>query len=98
MVGEVAALLLAEETIDALLVMMTTNADPPALEVARGVARAAEGGTKPVIVARTGAEFLAPDSVAFYQTSRIPLYPMPDRAVRAIRAMADYSAGSAALG
>jgi acyl-CoA synthetase (NDP forming) len=96
MVGQVTALLLAEETIDAVLVMMTTNADPPALEVARGVAHAAEGSGKPVIVARTGAEFLAPDSVAFYQAARIPLFPMPDRAVRALRAMADYAGCGAA--
>ncbi|MFN8511968.1 MAG: acetate--CoA ligase family protein [Chloroflexia bacterium] len=90
MVGQVAALLLAEEQIDAVLVMMTTNADPPALEVARGVAAAAAGSDKPVVVARTGAEFLAPDSIAFYQEARIPLFPMPDRAVRAIKAMVDY--------
>jgi acyl-CoA synthetase (NDP forming) len=90
MVGQVAALLLAEETIDAVIVMMTTNADPPALDVARGVAQAAAGSDKPVVVARTGAEFLAPDSIAFYQQVRIPLFPMPDRAVRAIRALAEY--------
>lgn len=90
MVGNVAEVLLAEECVDALVVLMTTNADPPALEVTRGVVRAAAAGTKPVIVARVGAEFLAPDSVAYYRASRIPLYPMPDRAVRALKAMVDY--------
>jgi acyl-CoA synthetase (NDP forming) len=90
MVGQVAALLLADGQIDALIVMMATNADPPALDVARGVARAAAGSHKPVVVARTGAEFLAPDSIAHYQAARIPLFPMPDRAVRALKAMMDY--------
>jgi acyl-CoA synthetase (NDP forming) len=90
MVGRVAEVLLAEECIDALVVLMTTNADPPALEVARGVVGAAAAGEKPVIVVRVGAEFLAPDSVPYYRASRIPLYPMPDRAVRALTAMVEY--------
>jgi acyl-CoA synthetase (NDP forming) len=46
-------------------------------------------------VARTGAEFLAPDSIPFYQAARIPLFAMPDRAVRALRAMVDYAERSA---
>jgi acyl-CoA synthetase (NDP forming) len=92
MVGRVAQVLLAEDRVDALVVLMTTNADPPALEVTRGVVRAASAGAKPVIVVRVGAEFLAPDSVAQYRAARIPLFPMPDRAVRVLRAMVDYGA------
>ncbi|HET9017504.1 MAG TPA: acetate--CoA ligase family protein [Thermomicrobiaceae bacterium] len=98
MVGAIVEVMLAEEAIDALLVLMTTNADPPALEVARGVARAAAGATKPVIVTRVGADFLAPQSVPFYRASRLPLFPMPDRAVRALRAMVDYGTRVAAPG
>jgi acyl-CoA synthetase (NDP forming) len=60
--------------------------------VARGVVSAAATSDKPVIVVRVGAEFLAPDSVPYYRASRIPLYPMPDRAVRALKAMVDYGA------
>lgn len=89
MIGKVTELLLAEETIDAVIVLLTTNADPPALAVARGVAQAAEGSDKPVLVTRVGADFLAPASVAFYREARLPLYPMPDRAVKALRAMID---------
>jgi acyl-CoA synthetase (NDP forming) len=92
MVGKVAEVVLAEECIDALVVLMTTNADPPALAVARGVVGAAAAGDKPVIVARVGAEFLAPESVPYYRASRIPLFPMPDRAVRALKAMVSYGA------
>ena len=90
MVGEIAEVLLAEDNVDALLVLMTTNADPPALEVAKGVVRAASSTTKPVIVVRVGADFLAPESVPYYRASRLPLFPMPDRAVRALRAMVDH--------
>jgi acyl-CoA synthetase (NDP forming) len=94
MIGQVAEIMLAEQTVDALVVLMTTNADPPALEVARGVARAAGGSDKPVLLARVGAEFLAPASIAYYRDARIPLVPMPDRVVRALRAMVDVSEGS----
>ncbi|HUZ01522.1 MAG TPA: acetate--CoA ligase family protein [Thermomicrobiaceae bacterium] len=90
MVGQVAEVMLGEDTVDALLVLMTTNADPPALEVAKGVVRAASSATKPVIVVRVGAESLAPESVPYYRASRVPLFPMPDRAVRALRAMVAY--------
>jgi acyl-CoA synthetase (NDP forming) len=92
MIGQVTELLLADEGIDAVVVLMTTNADPPALTVAQGVVRAVKGATKPVIVTRVGAEFLAPASVALYQESRLPLYPMPDRAVKALRAMVEIGA------
>lgn len=95
MIGKVTEILLAEETIDAVVVLLTTNADPPALAVAQGVARAAAGSDKPVLVTRVGAEFLAPASVAFYQEARMPLVPMPDRAVKALRAMVDAGADSA---
>lgn len=89
MIGKVTELLLAEETIDAVVVLLTTNADPPALAVAQGVAEAVAGSDKPVLVTRVGAEFLAPASVAFYREARLPLYPMPDRTVKALRAMID---------
>jgi acyl-CoA synthetase (NDP forming) len=93
MVGRVAEIVLAEDVVDALIVLMTTNADPPALTVAEGVVRAAGATMKPVLVARVGAEFLAPASVAYYAENRIPLFPMPDRAVKALRAMAEAGQG-----
>jgi acyl-CoA synthetase (NDP forming) len=94
MIGQVAEIMLAEQSIDALVVLMTTNADPPALEVARGIVRAAGGSDKPVLLARVGAEFLAPASIACYRDARIPLVPMPDRVVRALRAMVDVAEAS----
>ncbi len=89
MIGQAAEVLLAGDEIDALVILMTTNADPPALSVAEGVIRAAHGSDKPVLVARVGAEFLAPASIARYREAGIPLVPMPDRVVKALRAMID---------
>lgn len=88
-VGRVAEIVLEDEGIDALVVLLTTNADPPAYEIAQGVVRAAHGSTKPVIVTRLGAEFLAPTSVQHYRESRIPLFVMPEQAVRALRVMTE---------
>lgn len=91
MFGSVLDSLLEEPQIDVLLMMLTTNADPPAVEVAKGIVRAARKVSKPVVVARTGAEFLAPQSLAYYQEHRIPVFPMPDRAVKALKAAIDAS-------
>jgi acyl-CoA synthetase (NDP forming) len=95
MIGQVTEILLAEATIDAVVVLLTTNADPPALAVAQAVAQAVAGTDKPVLVTRVGAEFLAPASVAFYREARMPLFSMPDRAVKALRAMVDACVDSA---
>lgn len=92
MLGEVAEVVLACHEVDALIVLLTTNADPPATEAARGVINAAQSSEKPVIVARLGAEFLAATALAQYRDARIPVFPMPDRAVRALRAMCDWAA------
>jgi acetate---CoA ligase (ADP-forming) len=89
MIGQIAGILLDGDEIDVLVILMTTNADPPAIKVADGVISAAQGASKPVLVARVGAEFLAPASIARYREAGIPLVPMPDRVVRAVRAMVD---------
>lgn len=89
MLGRVAELVLRDPAVDALLVMLTTNADPPAVQVAEGVIAAARSARKPVIVARLGAEFLAPVSLAMYREARIPVFAMPERAVQVLRALVD---------
>jgi len=88
MIGDAAAIVLDEPDVDALIVMLTTNAGAPALEVARGVTAVAAGSDKPIIVVRVGADFLAPDSIAHYRRHRIPVFPMPERAVNALAIMA----------
>ena len=46
--------------------------------------RVAERTGKPVLVARTGADFLAPKASAALRAAGIPAYPTPARAVRAL--------------
>jgi acetate---CoA ligase (ADP-forming) len=95
MISEVATTVLQDPGVDALLVMLTTNADPPAIEVAKGLIAAVAVATKPVLICRLGADFLAPESVTMYRAAKIPLYPVPERAVVVLRALAD-AAGMAA--
>lgn len=84
MAGEVTQALLDDDAIDAVLVMMTSNADPMAIDVARGVIAAANSSSKPVVVARMGAEELAPRSLELYKEARVPVFPMPDRALTSL--------------
>jgi acyl-CoA synthetase (NDP forming) len=51
------------------------------------LARVADRTGKPVLVARTGADFLAPKAAAALRTAGIPAYPTPARAVRALAAL-----------
>jgi acyl-CoA synthetase (NDP forming) len=48
------------------------------------LARVAERTGKPVLVARTGADFLAPKAAAALRSAGTPSYPTPARAVRAL--------------
>jgi acyl-CoA synthetase (NDP forming) len=91
MLGSVSRILLDSAEIDALIVLLTTNADPAATHVAEGVIAAVAGTTKPVIVTRVGGDSLAPGALASYREARIPVFPMPERAVRALAAARSYA-------
>jgi len=39
-----------------------------------------------------GADDLAPQSLRLYREARVPVFPMPDRAVKAMKALADLAA------
>ena len=93
MLGAVSRTVLESGEIDALIVLLTTNADPAATRVADGVIAAAENTSKPVLVTRVGAESLAPAALARYREARIPVFPMPERAVRALAAARRYAEG-----
>lgn len=86
MIGNVLEVLHGHDDLDALVVMLTTNAEPGALDVAQGVTRVAATATKPIYVVRMGAESLAPNALALYREARVPVYPMPDMAIRALSA------------
>jgi acyl-CoA synthetase (NDP forming) len=92
MMDEVAEAVLTSDAVDMVVVVLTTSADPPAIDVAKAVISAAQASPKPVVVARVGADDLAPQSLRLYQEARVPVFPMPDRAVKAVKALADLAA------
>jgi acyl-CoA synthetase (NDP forming) len=71
---------------DAVLVQLTTNADPGAEQIAKVVVAAYEGDGLPLVVSRYGAAALAPRALATYAANRIPILDTPDRAIDALRA------------
>ncbi len=56
-------------------------------DIVASLRRAAERTGKPVLVARTGAEHLAPEATGRLRDAGIPAYPTPARAVRAAAAL-----------
>jgi acetate---CoA ligase (ADP-forming) len=87
MVADVAEVLVTSPSLDAVVILLTTNADPPAKVVADGVARINASSDKPILVVRVGADFLAPQALEIYRRNRIPVFPMPERAMAALRGM-----------
>jgi acetate---CoA ligase (ADP-forming) len=91
MVGDVLEVLLADDTVDIGMVVLTTNADPIASAVADRVIEVASDAAKPVLVTRLGPERLAPKALARYRAARVPVYPMPERTIRVARAMVEHT-------
>ncbi len=83
--------------IDTVVICLTTNADPPATRAAESIIRMAQRSAKPCVVARIGAESLAPRALELYRESGMPVFATPERAVAVARAFADYAEMSDAV-
>jgi acyl-CoA synthetase (NDP forming) len=79
-----------EPGIDVIVLMLTTLADPVAEEVAEQIAAMARDLAKPVLASWIIARSLAAKGMARLMDARIPLYDTPERAVRALAALADW--------
>lgn len=87
---------LEDENTDLVLVQLTTNADPVAVEMARGIVELIEHASKPLLVSRMGSRNLAPLALAVYAEAGVPLFDSPRSAVVAASVLAD--AGTVAEG
>jgi acyl-CoA synthetase (NDP forming) len=96
MFTQVLNLILESPNIDMLFLALTTNADPPAIQVAETVVSLANS-KKPIIVSRMGADALAPRGMAVYREAGIPLFPTAERGVRTLAALAAASRALAAV-
>ncbi len=79
----------ADETIDAIILILTPQAMTDALETARQVAACVDG-SKPVLVSFMGGLDVQKGREELIQDN-LPDYPSPERAVAALKAMWDYA-------
>jgi acetate---CoA ligase (ADP-forming) len=84
MVAAVARLLAVSDEVDAVVVAMTTNADPGAAAIASGLTEVFALRRKPLIVIRMGAESLAPRALQIYREAGLMVFPMPRQAAIAL--------------
>lgn len=86
--------LLADEGVDAVLVIIP----PPPMFTAGGVARAIipviQTGNKPVVVALVGSP-LVQEARVHFSAARVPIYEFPEQAAGALAALVEYGQGRA---
>ena len=87
---EALAVLLRSDGIDSVLLTVTTIADPQAEELAGIVLDQMRSRSKPIVVCWCIARSLAQNGINILETTRIPVYPDPERAVRALAALHDF--------
>jgi len=80
-----------DASVDSVIIMLTTSADPVASKVAQAVVEVSRACGKPFLIARMGAEFLAPKALPYLIQNNMPVYPTPDRVVRALSYMVRYA-------
>ncbi|WP_327173943.1 acetate--CoA ligase family protein [Streptomyces sp. NBC_01335] len=83
--------LIADDTVDIIVACFCVMAGPDVEKAVTSLRKAAEKGGKPILVARTGADFLAPDAPHDLRAAGLPEYPTPGRALRAAAALWEVS-------
>ncbi|MEK3765426.1 acetate--CoA ligase family protein [Solibacillus sp. FSL K6-4121] len=81
----------ADEGIDGVLVMMTSNADPGAEVIAEAITDVFKQSTKPIVLGRLGATAIAPKGMEYYRKQNFVVYPNPEKIVRVMKYLVDYS-------
>ena len=85
-----------DEGVDAVVACFCVLTGEDVDRMVESLARVAVRTGKPVLVARTGADFLAPKAASALRSAGIPAYPTPARAVRALAGLWETRARSAA--
>ncbi|MFI9006087.1 acetate--CoA ligase family protein [Actinosynnema sp. NPDC053489] len=81
------AAIAADDTVDMIIGCFCVMTDGDVDKAVHSLARTAQASGKPVLVSRTGADFLAPEARATLRRIGLPEYPTPARAVRAAAAL-----------
>lgn len=91
MFRKVLEIVLNDETIDGVIVMLTTNADPGAKIIAQSILDVFKDSSKPIVVGRLGANMIAPEAMALYEKANFPVYPTPEKVVNVMDYLVQYS-------
>jgi acyl-CoA synthetase (NDP forming) len=83
LVSAVVSVLLDCELIDAVLVQLSTNADPGAQAMAADLTALWRSAAKPLLVGRIGAKALAPRAMEIYGAAGMHVFAWPEQLVRA---------------
>jgi acyl-CoA synthetase (NDP forming) len=87
--GRALDVVLDSDAVDAVVVMLTTIADPQAVQIADQVVEATRTHDAPVLVCWTITQELAPDGLAVLAAAGIPVFTDPAHALRAAAAVRD---------
>jgi acyl-CoA synthetase (NDP forming) len=79
-------LIATDDGVDAVIACFCVLTGQQVMGIVESLRAVAERTGKPVLVTRTGADFLAPDASAAMRAAGLPAYPTPGRAVRALAA------------
>lgn len=83
--------LIKDDEVDIIVACFCVMAGPDVEKAVTSLAAAQRKGGKPIFVARTGADFLAPDAPKMLRDAGLPEYPTPARALRAAAALWEVS-------
>jgi acyl-CoA synthetase (NDP forming) len=81
------AAIAADDSVDMIIGCFCVMTGVDVDKAVRSLAEVAQRSGKPVLVSRTGADFLAPEARATLRAAQLPDYPSPGRAVRAAAAL-----------
>lgn len=82
-------LLADDPAVDAIIACFAVLVGDDVARIARALGAARSKTGKPIAAVRTGAAALAPQGAQLLAEHQIPVYPTPERAVRAMRALRD---------
>ncbi len=85
--------LASDPAVDAIVACFAVLVGDDVTRIARALGAVRATTDKPVVAARTGAANLAPEGARLLADEGVPVYPTPERAVAAIRALRDACSG-----
>ncbi len=89
--GPVVQAITDDPSVDALLVVLTTNSDPPAAVMAEALTLQMRTLDKPVVVVRMGPAAIAPKALSVYRQCGISVFTTPEQGVSCLAALAAYA-------